>query len=88
MREGMTMVKVKFFAVLKGLVGKEEVSVDVEKGMTLDQLIEKLKINLPPLKDVIQKGGILISVNQEVVEKDTVIRDGDEVAFLPPFAGG
>ncbi|MFQ5588646.1 MAG: MoaD/ThiS family protein [Nitrospiria bacterium] len=82
------MVKVKFFAVLKGLVGKEEVSVDVEKGMTLDQLIEKLKINLPPLKDVIQKGGILISVNQEVVEKDTVIRDGDEVAFLPPFAGG
>ncbi len=82
------MVKVKFFAVLKGLVGKEEVAVEIEGGTTLGQLIEKLKIDLPPLKDIMQKGGILISVNQEVVEKDAVIQDGDEIAFLPPFAGG
>ncbi len=82
------MVKVKFFAVLKGLVGKEEVTVDLGGETTLEQLIEKLKTDLPPLKDIIQKGGILISVNQEVVEKDAIIQDGDEIAFLPPFAGG
>ena len=28
------------------------------------------------------------SVNQEYVSADTVLRDGDEVAFLPPVAGG
>ena len=29
-----------------------------------------------------------ISVNQEMADADTVIHDGDEVAFLPPFSGG
>ena len=82
------MVKVKFFAVLKSLVGKEEVSIDVEEGTTLDQLLTKLKMDLPPLADVLDKGGVLISVNQEVVDKEALVRNGDEIAFLPPFAGG
>jgi len=30
----------------------------------------------------------MISVNQEMASADTIIRDGDEVAFLPPFSGG
>ncbi len=82
------MVKVKFFAVLKGLVGKEEVSIEIKAGSTLQQLIEQLKRDLPPLVDILQQGGILISVNQEVLGKEAIIKDGDEVAFLPPFAGG
>ncbi len=82
------MVKVKFFAVLKGLVGKEEISLEIKEGTSLNQLIEQLKADLPPLVDIMQKGGILISVNQEVLEKDAIIQDGDEIAFLPPFAGG
>jgi molybdopterin converting factor small subunit len=28
------------------------------------------------------------AVNREYVGSDTVLRDGDEVAFLPPVAGG
>ena len=28
------------------------------------------------------------AVNREYVGADTVLRDGDEVAFLPPVAGG
>lgn len=82
------MVTVKFFAVLKSLVGKEEVSVEIKEGTSLAQLIEQLKADLPPLIDIMKKGGLLISVNQEVLEKDAIIKDGDEVAFLPPFAGG
>ncbi len=29
-----------------------------------------------------------IAVNKEMANDDPVIRDGDEIAFLPPFAGG
>ncbi len=82
------MVTVKFFAVLKHLVGKDEISLDVEKGTSLEKLLEKLVSDLPPLKESVNEGKILISVNQEVVEKDYLINDGDEIAFLPPFAGG
>jgi sulfur-carrier protein len=28
------------------------------------------------------------SVNNELVNKDCLVKDGDEVALLPPFAGG
>jgi molybdopterin synthase sulfur carrier subunit len=29
-----------------------------------------------------------IAVNKELIDDDPIVRDGDEVAFLPPFAGG
>ncbi len=82
------MVNLKFFAVLKHLIGKSELSLDVEKGTSLEELLEKLVKDLPPLKEGLQEGKILISVNQEVVERSYLINDGDEIAFLPPFAGG
>lgn len=29
-----------------------------------------------------------ISVNRELITDDKLLKDGDEIAFLPPFAGG
>lgn len=29
-----------------------------------------------------------IAVNNEIVNEDPVLKDGDEVAYMPPFAGG
>ncbi len=29
-----------------------------------------------------------ISVNQQIINGDAQLNDGDEVAYLPPFAGG
>jgi molybdopterin converting factor small subunit len=29
-----------------------------------------------------------IAVNNEIVNEDPVLNDGDEVAYMPPFAGG
>ncbi|WP_168061845.1 MoaD/ThiS family protein [Candidatus Manganitrophus noduliformans] len=82
------MVKIRFFAVLKKIVGKEEVVLDVEKGTTLEQLLNRLERDLPPLQQIMKEGKVLISVNQEVVPKECLIQNGDEIAFLPPFAGG
>ncbi|MER5174648.1 MAG: MoaD/ThiS family protein [Candidatus Nitrosocosmicus sp.] len=31
---------------------------------------------------------IQISVNYKVVNMDTILKDGDEVALLPPISGG
>jgi molybdopterin synthase sulfur carrier subunit len=30
----------------------------------------------------------VISINNELVNDNPVINDGDEIAFMPPFAGG
>ncbi|NKE72320.1 MoaD/ThiS family protein [Nitrospiraceae bacterium HYJII51-Mn-bac16s-1-B09] len=87
-QEFSKMVKIRFFAVLKKIVGKEEVVLDVEKGTTLEQLLNRLERDLPPLQQIMKEGKVLISVNQEVVPKECLIQNGDEIAFLPPFAGG
>ncbi|MBG0859388.1 MAG: MoaD/ThiS family protein [Bacteroidales bacterium] len=29
-----------------------------------------------------------ISVNNEIISDDPILKDGDEVAFMPPFSGG
>ena len=29
-----------------------------------------------------------IAVNNEIIDEDPVLKQGDEIAYLPPFAGG
>jgi len=29
-----------------------------------------------------------VAVNNEIADRDLPLKDGDEIAFLPPFAGG
>lgn len=32
--------------------------------------------------------GILVAINQEMATIDSIVQDGDEVAFFPPVTGG
>lgn len=81
-------IKVKFFAMLKTKVGKEEANLTVPDGILFDKLKDMLKKEFPVLAEFIDRKSIMISVNQEFADKNTVIKDGDEVALLPPFSGG
>ncbi len=82
------MVTVKFFAVMKKMVGRENLTVPLDSQLPLRDFLSLLETDLPNLRSVIQGGKILISVNQEMATDETVITDGDEIAMLPPFAGG
>lgn len=82
-----TMVIIKFFAMLKGKVGRDEAGISIPGQIALSELKEILKREFPPIKEFIDKN-IMISVNQEFASSDTIIKDGDEVALLPPFSGG
>jgi molybdopterin converting factor small subunit len=55
---------------------------------TLKTLIDRIESEIPSIRSVIREGRTLIAVNQEIAQDETVVSDGDEVAFLPPFAGG
>jgi MoaD family protein len=83
------VITVRFFAVLKKLVGREVMHVEASSGpMTLKDLLDRLDKDIPSFRSTLREGRTLIAVNQETAQEDTVISDGDEVAFLPPFAGG
>lgn len=82
------MVTLKYFASLKSIAGKEEERLDLGNETTVQKLSETLAKTTPQLGEMIQGKKIIVSVNQDVANLDTVIHDGDEVAFLPPFSGG
>ena len=82
------MITVKYFASLKAIAEKEEEQIEIQSSISMDQLSDIISKTSPKMADIIRDNKIMISVNQEMASADTIIRDGDEVAFLPPFSGG
>jgi molybdopterin converting factor subunit 1 len=82
------MITLKYFASLKSIAEKDEDRFDIENPLTIDQLSDIISKTAPKMGEMIRDKKVLISVNQEMASVDTIIHDGDEVAFLPPFSGG
>ena len=82
------MITIKYFASLRAIAEKEEDSLDIENPITIDQLSDVISKTAPKMGAIIREKKVMISVNQEMASADTIIHDGDEVAFLPPFSGG
>ena len=82
------MVTVKYFANLKQMAGKDEDQFDVSEGTTLAQLSDLIKQSVPQIGDMVREKKVMISLNYDVAPLDTVVKDGDEIALLPPFSGG
>ena len=79
-------IKVKFFASFREAVGKSEVDVDIKEKTDISRLLEILKTEHPELGKLIEP--VIVSVNREYATYDTILKDGDEVAILPPVSGG
>jgi molybdopterin synthase catalytic subunit len=81
------MISVKLFAILKDRAQKDELLLELAAG-TVSDVLEQVTQVCPVLSDFIKPGRIMVSVNQEFVKKDATIKDGDEIALMPPFSGG
>ena len=84
----MSRVTIKLFGLIKTLANNQaELSVALG-GPRVQNLVATLAAQYPKIGELIHQKRVLISVNQEIAHGETEIRDGDEVALLPPFAGG
>lgn len=61
-----------------------------QKDLITDTLLDVRSLNEHLLSafPLLAKHKYKIAVNQKIVENNHALKDGDEVAFLPPFAGG
>jgi len=79
-------VRVRLFARLREQAGFETEALEVAPGSTLGDVYDNLRRNHPalePNRDVVRG-----AINQEFSDWDTVVSQGDEVAFIPPVSGG
>ena len=83
------MVTIKLFGMMKSLAGNQgSLSLALTNGRRVKDLVEVLDTGYPEIGELIHKKKVLVSVNQEIAHEETEIRDSDEIALLPPFAGG
>lgn len=83
------MVTIRLFGMIKSLAGNQSsLSIEMAHGRSVRDLVGLLDAAYPQIGELIHKKKVLVSVNQEIAHEDVNVRDDDEVALLPPFAGG
>jgi molybdopterin converting factor subunit 1 len=84
----MTIVRVKvlFFGMLKDIVGRAEDHIEVADDARLESVFTRYARQFPRLTDL--ESSIVLACNQEFCDRSVAIREGDEIAFLPPVSGG
>ncbi|MFX1380121.1 MAG: MoaD/ThiS family protein [Promethearchaeota archaeon] len=95
----MINIKASFLSLLVDIIGKEEISLSINEYSTIKDILMKLRKllgknfekNIFNIKDKLNKY-IILGLNGKDIRKfdglDTIIKDGDELSFLPAIAGG
>ncbi len=76
-------ITIKYFGAIAEVTGSVEETIDSKEISSLDSLRNYTISKYEGLNEL----SFQLAVNQSLAE-NTKLKDGDEVAFLPPFAGG
>lgn len=79
-------VTVQFYARLRELTGRRDWSCDLASPATVADVWAAGTREHPGLEAM--TGNVSCAVNAEFARMTATVRDGDEVAFLPPVSGG
>lgn len=75
-----------FFAAYRDLVGSRELPVELPDGATVADLVTSLRERGAPFDRLPPEPAV--AVNRSYAAHADTLRAGDEVAFIPPVAGG
>jgi molybdopterin converting factor subunit 1 len=79
-------VTIRLFARLRELAGGSELTRDLPDGASALDAWHVLAAEFPALGDYTRV--VSCAVNEEYARLSATLKDGDEVAFLPPVSGG
>jgi molybdopterin converting factor subunit 1 len=79
-------VHVLYFAVLRERLGREHQVLGLPDGATVGDAVAALAAEHPPIAAL--RGRFRVAVNQAFALDSEPVRDGDELALIPPVAGG
>ncbi len=79
-------VRVLLFASLREAVGEKTLELELRDRATVADLLAQLEADHPVIAR--HRGKLLIAKNEERAVPGAELRDGDEIALLPPVSGG
>jgi molybdopterin converting factor subunit 1 len=80
------MVRVLAFAGARDVLGTSELALPLEETCTAAELLGRICEQFPRLDPY--RRSIRVAINGAYAQWEDVIRSGDEVALIPPVAGG
>lgn len=80
-------IKVLIFGGLKAELKREALDLNYVPDMTVEQIFCRV-VDDDKTKKRDWQNSILYAVNMKHVSAQTLVQDGDEVALMPPMAGG
>ncbi len=82
----MMTIHLRYFALMRELLGRDAERVELPTGSTAADAFARVAAKQPRLAGL--ERSIMLMVNQEYVRPNHELRDGDELAFIPPVSGG
>lgn len=79
-------IEALFFASARDAVGEASLELEIEPGARVGDIFEHLAGEHPDLRPVL--GSLRFAVNEDFVDAEHELRDGDCLALLPPVSGG
>ena len=77
---------VTFFALYRERAGLRQLALELPEGGTVSDLTGAIRHRFPNLAPHNVK--IVVAVNAEYAEPETILNPGDEVCLIPPVSGG
>jgi molybdopterin converting factor subunit 1 len=82
-------VKLLYFGVLKDMLGASEEGIDLPEGATAGDLVRILRERTSNiLMEERLWQSLAVAINRHYASSQQPLREGDEVALLPPVSGG
>ncbi|KAL1512532.1 hypothetical protein ABEB36_002113 [Hypothenemus hampei] len=83
----MVKVKLLFFARARELAGRSEDFITIPEKITCVELLEII-VKERSLQEI--QNSIILSINEQLYHTDDIVnlREGDEIAVIPPLSGG
>lgn len=79
-------VRLLYFAVLRDITGTSAADLEVPEGTRAADVWQRLRNEYRRLADYAQPP--MIAINESYASPESILHDGDELAFIPPVAGG
>ena len=81
-------IRIRYFASIRESIGRADEGLDTD-ATTLGALRDELIARGAPYTEALARGrAVRLALDQLMVNENTALRDGGEVAFFPPVTGG
>ncbi|MBL1210989.1 MoaD/ThiS family protein [Geminocystis sp. GBBB08] len=85
-RDFLITVKIKLFAIYQEIYQQEEITLKISEKSQVKDILKIIIQEKPALKK--WENLTKLAVNLEFVSPDFEVKDGDEIALIPPVSGG